>query len=280
MRLAHAHAFPMLHPSIHPSDTEAFAQAAEPISDYFDEAAEFVKEAIAEGGVLIHCEAGRSRSATILMAVLMERDRLSLSEALAKVKLHRAVFPNAGFVAQLHAYAERLGVKPQQADYIAASQASVGTDEAIEKNMKTCMWRLQQGGWYTTPAKELELLQGTGYGLEDFVALGILVGLDQDARTQGLLREVFLEAYSAKAVSGPGLCSSLRKRLLEDPAETEFPILQDILLDVPFAEQHVGAFLYDASVPGLLSPDFTDFVATNYPTVKEHMVETIKTPHT
>ena len=32
-------------------------------------------------------------------------------------------------------------------------------DEVVEKNMKVCLWRLQQGLWYTTPAKELALLQ-------------------------------------------------------------------------------------------------------------------------
>ena len=78
-------------------------QAAEPISDYFDEAADFIEEALGgKESVLVHCEAGRSRSATIVMAFLMRRDHCSLSEALSKVQSllsHRRLpFPSSALI--------------------------------------------------------------------------------------------------------------------------------------------------------------------------------------
>jgi len=158
-------------------------EAAEPISDYFDESFTFIEGALhSSKSVLIHCEAGRSRSATVLLAYLMKSQRLSLSEALSKIKLqNRAVFPNDGFISQLHQYAETIGVKSALQDYIIKDENELSPDEAIEKNMKTCAWRLEQGAWFTTPESEVTLLQKTGYVLEDCVALGTLIALEKDS---------------------------------------------------------------------------------------------------
>jgi Dual specificity phosphatase, catalytic domain len=59
--------------------------------------------------VLVHCQAGVSRSASVVIAYLMRRDHLSAKHALALVRKARPrIFPNAGFHQQLQLY-ERLG---------------------------------------------------------------------------------------------------------------------------------------------------------------------------
>jgi protein-tyrosine phosphatase len=53
-------------------------------------------------GILIHCAAGVSRSATLLIAWLMWRDKMSLRQALAWVQSKRPIVqPNSGFLQQL-----------------------------------------------------------------------------------------------------------------------------------------------------------------------------------
>jgi protein-tyrosine phosphatase len=48
--------------------------------------------------ILVHCHQGISRSATIIIAYVMRRDRLTLQKAYELVKSRRElVFPNYGF---------------------------------------------------------------------------------------------------------------------------------------------------------------------------------------
>ncbi|KAF8848241.1 phosphatases II, partial [Acephala macrosclerotiorum] len=52
--------------------------------------------------VLVHCRMGISRSATIIIAYLMRKKRLSAEDALAYVRVNRWIAnPNANFMAQL-----------------------------------------------------------------------------------------------------------------------------------------------------------------------------------
>lgn len=63
----------------------------------------------AGGGVLVHCQAGISRSATIVIAYCMWKERLSADAATALVSAARsAIWPNLGFKTQLREF-ERLG---------------------------------------------------------------------------------------------------------------------------------------------------------------------------
>ncbi|KAL8515333.1 hypothetical protein ACS0TY_014153 [Phlomoides rotata] len=80
------------------------------LSQYFEECFAFIEEARATGGgVLVHCFAGRSRSATVVVAYLMYKNGMRLSEALEYVKRKRpCISPNAGFMLQLQTYERSL----------------------------------------------------------------------------------------------------------------------------------------------------------------------------
>ncbi|XP_024025897.1 dual specificity protein phosphatase 1 [Morus notabilis] len=73
------------------------------IKQYFDECCNFIDEAKRSGGaVLVHCIVGKSRSVTVVVAYLMKKHGMSLSEALEHVKSKRPIAsPNSGFISQL-----------------------------------------------------------------------------------------------------------------------------------------------------------------------------------
>lgn len=63
------------------------------------------KELVNNRGVLCHCHAGRSRSATIVAAYLIKYNSMSVEEALDYIKERRSqVSPNSGYIEQLKAY--------------------------------------------------------------------------------------------------------------------------------------------------------------------------------
>ncbi|KAJ8403385.1 hypothetical protein AAFF_G00351570 [Aldrovandia affinis] len=76
------------------------------ITSYFQECSQFIDRAKAENGVLlVHCNAGVSRSASVVIGYLMSRDGLTFNEAFASVKSARpAICPNPGFLEQLKNY--------------------------------------------------------------------------------------------------------------------------------------------------------------------------------
>jgi hypothetical protein len=78
----------------------------EDISRAFYDSIEFIDDAVQSGGsVLIHCQHGVSRSATIAMAHLMWRDAVGYEEALDRVRSIRpTVNPNIGFACALLAW--------------------------------------------------------------------------------------------------------------------------------------------------------------------------------
>ncbi|KAL9266246.1 Dual specificity protein phosphatase 1-like protein, partial [Drosera capensis] len=80
---------------------------------YFDECFQFIDEAKAMGGsILVHCLAGVSRSATIVVAYLMKKHGVTRDQALLQVKAVRPfVAPNPGFMKQLANFEKALKVQ-------------------------------------------------------------------------------------------------------------------------------------------------------------------------
>jgi len=83
---------------------------------HFDACSTFICEGLAKGSVLVHCKAGQSRSATLVIAHLMREEKWTLSKALQFVQQRRpSVQPNRGFMEQLRAFEVRLDLKEDDA---------------------------------------------------------------------------------------------------------------------------------------------------------------------
>ena len=80
------------------------------LSDYFDETNAFINAQIACGkSVLVHCQMGISRSATIVSAWLIEHLKMTSQEAIAFLCEKRPqVEPNFGFCLQLNKFQKKL----------------------------------------------------------------------------------------------------------------------------------------------------------------------------
>jgi protein-tyrosine phosphatase len=76
------------------------------LKDYFPTVFDFITSALESGGrILVHCFAGKSRSASFVIAYLMQCLRMNYMDAFRHVQNHRAVVePNLGFELQLHAF--------------------------------------------------------------------------------------------------------------------------------------------------------------------------------
>jgi len=72
------------------------------LSPYFFDCMNFIDSARKSGGILVHCQAGISRSGAITVAYVMYNQRLNLASALEFVRKKRSVVqPNTGFMKQL-----------------------------------------------------------------------------------------------------------------------------------------------------------------------------------
>lgn len=77
----------------------------ERIYNFFNTTFHFIDDNLRHTNVLVHCMAGVSRSATIVIAYLMKKHRLTVKEARSIVESKRPfINPNSGFVKQLELY--------------------------------------------------------------------------------------------------------------------------------------------------------------------------------
>lgn len=84
-------------------DLDIMDDSSEDLAPVMERALPFIADAVKSGGrILVHCEQGRSRSASVVIAHLMRERGMNASEALAFVKAQRpSAEPNSGFMAQL-----------------------------------------------------------------------------------------------------------------------------------------------------------------------------------
>lgn len=80
------------------------------ISAYFDTTFELIEHVLTSGkGILVHCDAGVSRSASIVIAYLMRKNRCDYLSAFNQIRDKRSfIDPNPGFVQQLCNYQEKI----------------------------------------------------------------------------------------------------------------------------------------------------------------------------
>lgn len=92
----------------------------EDIYQYFDDTYEFIEQSQRTGigggyACLVHCAAGVSRSATIVLAYMMRKLHIPLDTAIKELRKDRpCIDPNLGFVIQLRAYQSHLEIPDSQ----------------------------------------------------------------------------------------------------------------------------------------------------------------------
>ena len=82
------------------------------LNDYFPAVFKFINNALDTGGrILVHCFAGKSRSASFVIAYLMQYQRMRANDAITYIKTYRAIVePNFGFRYQLIAFEKTLAL--------------------------------------------------------------------------------------------------------------------------------------------------------------------------
>jgi len=80
------------------------------LSQYYSDSFAFIDQAIQKNGcVLVHCNAGVSRSTAIVLAYIMKANNMTYDDAFSMVKEKRpSVNPNIGFIIQLKNYEKQL----------------------------------------------------------------------------------------------------------------------------------------------------------------------------
>lgn len=96
---------PFKHMVVEVDDTED-----ENLLEHFPATNAFIQEGLdGGGGVLVHCAMGKSRSATCVIAYLMQKHGISPSEALSHIRQARSICePNEGFMKQLELYGQMM----------------------------------------------------------------------------------------------------------------------------------------------------------------------------
>lgn len=79
---------------------------------HFQQACDWIEQGLKRADVLVHCAGGTSRSPSIVIAYMMQKQRLTFQEALNHCRRKRpTICPNLGFERQLKIYEKALGIK-------------------------------------------------------------------------------------------------------------------------------------------------------------------------
>lgn len=109
------------------------------LKQHFDEAIKFIDEGIDNNKkVLVHCQAGISRSPTIVIAYLMYKYNLSMNDAYSKVKdIRPIVAPNLIFMSQLMDYEAKLNAKESNVNKINTHECTSISNNSTNSSTNT-----------------------------------------------------------------------------------------------------------------------------------------------
>ncbi len=109
----------MIHPGIVHYNIELYDTVDQDILNVLDESFEFINNAIESNkrngikdfNILVHCQAGVSRSASIVIAYIMAHENKTYKDALEYVRKYRPIIsPNKGFVNQLIEFEKTISI--------------------------------------------------------------------------------------------------------------------------------------------------------------------------
>jgi hypothetical protein len=86
--------------------------------EVLDSISQLIKRRLEYGSVFVHCMAGRSRSATIILAYLMKVHRLNLHYSFSYVFEKRSILPHPNFMRALMRYEKEIFGTESCVDYI------------------------------------------------------------------------------------------------------------------------------------------------------------------
>lgn len=134
-----------LKPGIHYKQLEAADNSFQNLRQFFEEAFDFIDLARDNNsGVLVHCQAGISRSPTIAVAYLMKKyPAMAMSDAYRFVKTRRSIIsPNLNFMGQLWEFEQGLrlsrSVDKKTCDDIPTNDNDVSSKKNNNNSVKSC----------------------------------------------------------------------------------------------------------------------------------------------
>jgi len=106
------------------------------MTKHFDRCFDFIDKNRKFTNVLVHCWAGISRSATIVITYLMKKYDFSFDEAHSFVKKkRRQIYPNPGFIRQMRNFDSQLRIKRNKANNVAKDAKDANAEQKYKMNM-------------------------------------------------------------------------------------------------------------------------------------------------
>lgn len=130
------------------------------VEEKFDQCFKFIEEGLRQGGVLVHCFQGKSRSSSIVIGYLMKHKGMSFDESLEFVRAKRSVVaPNIGFALQLRNFQRSIEGTHSSAE----NQQKNTTSEAEAKSLESDAAPKSVGDHIGTIDSNEDSAHNTGY---------------------------------------------------------------------------------------------------------------------